>query len=186
MRKKVLHVIHRFILWYALVAGILLPFYFGLQQQCALFRNHTVVVVMNILALFMMIGVFYFLLALLLNPAFRGIFVSRLAGIRERDEREEYVTGRALRTTFLLTISMQIVVILLAFMQISITPTPDGHHNLIMGMGLVTKSHFDVLQRSVQPGCPSVLPAHYAGLFIILLAGQLILFRIFSRKYYKM
>jgi hypothetical protein len=141
---------------------------------------------MNMLAFFMMIGILYFLIALLLNAPFRKIFVSRLAGIRERDEREEYVTGRALRTTFLLMISMEIVIILLAFMQISITPTPDGHHNLIMGMGLVTKTHFDVLQRSAQPGFPSVLPAHYAGLFIILLAAQLILFRLFSRKYNKM
>jgi predicted neutral ceramidase superfamily lipid hydrolase len=186
MKKKALRIVHSFILWYAFVGGILLPFYFSLQQKYALFRNHELAVVMNVLDLFLMISLFYFILALLFNAPFRRVFVSRLAGIRERDEREEYVTGRALRTAFLLMIAFEIIIIILTMLQIDVNPLPDGHHQLIMGIGLVTGTHFDILQRSAHAAYSSVLPANYCGLVIILLAIQLVLFRIFSRKYYKM
>jgi hypothetical protein len=55
-----------------------------------------------------------------------------------------------------------------------------------MGIGLVTNEHLDILQRSAHKAYSSVLPANYCGLVIILLAMQVILFRVFSRKYYKM
>ena len=51
--------------------------------------------------------------------------IKRLAGIKERDEREEIITGHAARRSFVSTTSFLIFLFFLSSMQVNIARNPD-------------------------------------------------------------
>ena len=57
---------------------------------------------------------------LLVSGPLRDALLTRIAGMKERDEREVQLTGRATRTTFLLTLSLLLFLLCLSCFQVSV------------------------------------------------------------------
>jgi hypothetical protein len=83
----------------------------------------------------------YLSLKLMISEPLRNHVLTKLTFIRERDEREAMLTGRATRTTFLTSIAILVFLFFLSCFQVSIGKLPpdkaiDGkHHYLSLGIG---------------------------------------------------
>jgi hypothetical protein len=62
----------------------------------------------------------YLSLRLLISESFRNQVLTRLTFVRERDERESMLTGRATRTTFMTSIALLIFLFCLSCFQVSV------------------------------------------------------------------
>jgi len=66
----------------------------------------------------------YLSFRLLASAPFRDQVIARITLIRERDEREAHLTGKAARTTFVTTVALLILLFFLSCFQISIYRMP--------------------------------------------------------------
>lgn len=91
-----------------------------------------------------------FLILLVAVPSVREKTLLRLANIKERDEREAYITGKAARITYLSTLSLMILLLFFSIFSLTIYVTPqnnnanDHRKHLTVGMGV----HFSLLNES--------------------------------------
>jgi hypothetical protein len=87
---------------------------------------------------------------LMISGPFRDQVIARLTFIRERDEREAILTGKAARTTFLTSLAILIFLFCLSCFQVSIYRLPperavDGKTGIVsLGLG------FNLLEHSKQ------------------------------------
>jgi hypothetical protein len=92
----------------------------------------------------------YLSVRLMVSEPFRDQVLARLTFIRERDEREVILTGKATRTTFLTSLAILIFLFCLSCFQVSIYRLPqeravDGKTGIIsLGLG------FNLLEHSKQ------------------------------------
>ena len=68
----------------------------------------------------------YLLARLLVSGEFREKVLSRLTFIRERDEREAMLTGKAAKTTMLTTLAVLLVLFFLSCLRVSVSDLPSG------------------------------------------------------------
>lgn len=68
----------------------------------------------------------YLLVRLLVSGEFRDKVLSRLTFIRERDEREAMLTGKAAKTTMLTTLAVLLVLFFLSCIRLSVSTLPPG------------------------------------------------------------
>lgn len=101
----------------------------------------------------------YLSIRLMISEIFRDYVLARITFMRERDEREVLLTGRATRTTFLTSLAILIFLFFLSCFQVSIGKLPpdkavDGkHHYLSLGIG------FKFLESS-KAGMPNDTPGN--------------------------
>jgi hypothetical protein len=92
----------------------------------------------------------YLSVRLMVSGRFRDQVIARLTFIRERDEREAVLTGKATRTTFLTSLAVLIFLFCLSCFQVSIYRVPpekavDGKTGIVsLGLG------FNLLEHSKQ------------------------------------
>jgi hypothetical protein len=92
----------------------------------------------------------YLSVRLMVSEPFRDQVLARLTFIRERDEREAILTGKATRTTFLTSLAILIFLFCLSCFQVSIYRLPperavDGKTGMVtLGLG------FNLLEHSKQ------------------------------------
>ena len=102
-----------------------------------------------IFALWMTLSL-YLSVRLMISWPFRDQVIARLTFIRERDEREAILTGKAARTTFLTSLAILIFLFCLSCFQVSIYRLPperavDGKTGIVsLGLG------FNLLEHSKQ------------------------------------
>jgi len=89
-----------------------------------------------------------FLICLVMIPDIREKTLRRLANLRERDEREQYITGIASRAAYISTLSMMILFLFFSMFSLRITTIPNNQtmsdrHHLRAGIGL----HFSLLNK---------------------------------------
>jgi hypothetical protein len=102
-----------------------------------------------VFAVWMMVSL-YLSARLMVSGPFRDQVIAKLTFIRERDEREALLTGKATRTTFLTSIAILILLFCLSCFQVSIYRVPperavDGKTGIVsLGVG------FSLLERSKQ------------------------------------
>jgi len=142
----------------------------------------------NIMLWFTLLIVYLF--ALVLIPSVREKTLRRLANMKERDEREQYITGKASRAAYISTLSILILFLFISLFSFNVIKTPAdkaGHHyRASIGM------HYTMLNSSVAPS-----PAKNAeeilfdtnqytlsssSILLILLAWQLFIFNRAARK----
>jgi hypothetical protein len=176
--KKVFGIIHRIIIGSALVGlgvALIRILFFGQNNFD------------STLAGLFFLCILYSIIALLISKSFRTAFISKISGIMEKDEREIVVTGKALKATYLCTFILLVGFILLTMATFSFTATPDGHHAISSGFGFSTDRHLDILFKIPRdPKIHYILPPQLFGIFSLLILLQIALFRLFSRKYYRM
>lgn len=97
-----------------------------------------------------MVSALYLSLRLILSGPFRDQVMARITFIRERDEREAQLTGKAARTTFLMTMALLIFLFCLSCFQVSVYRVPpekavDGKTGMVtLGIG------FNLLSQGLQ------------------------------------
>ena len=96
----------------------------------------------------------YLSLRLFISGAFRDHVITRLTFMRERDEREAALTGRATKTTFLTTLALLILLFCLSCFQISVYRVPQamavegktGRVQLGLGFSLLEREKQNLVQ----------------------------------------
>lgn len=87
-------------------------------------------------------------LSLLLSRESRERAMARLCGLREGDERERAITGEAARSTFLLALSLQAVLLVMTMISVRVYRLPEvppGEKSgmLSVGMAFSSELHLD-------------------------------------------
>ncbi|MBI4387297.1 MAG: hypothetical protein HY551_07930 [Elusimicrobia bacterium] len=86
-------------------------------------------------------------LTLLLDRSRRERAMARLCGLREGDERERAVTGEAARATLLLSLTFQVVLLVMSMISVHLAwdpSAPKGERGLVeVGMGFSSSRHLD-------------------------------------------
>lgn len=84
----------------------------------------------------------YLCVRLMVSGLFRDQVIAKITFIRERDEREAILTGKATKTTFLTTLALLILLFCLSCFQVSVYRVPmenavDGKTGIVsLGVGL--------------------------------------------------
>lgn len=131
-----------------------------------------------------------FLIILVVVPSIREKTLRRLANLKERDEREQYITGKASRTAYIATLSLMLFFLFFSVFTVNISRIPkdtaiDGHH-LSVGIGL----HFNLLDQSdIKKDANANLlfdsrniSLSNSAIIFILIGWQLLVFNVSARK----
>ncbi|NNN06192.1 MAG: hypothetical protein HKL90_09865 [Elusimicrobia bacterium] len=141
------------------------------------------------------------LAALVLDKGRRERSMAWLCGLREGDERERAVTGDAAKTTLLLSLSFQVVLLVLSLTTVQLVwnaAAPKGTPHGLLSVGLKFNSAdqlglFPLASSSVQaaPAVPGralfrgyLLPPAVFPILLVSILLQLAAFRAFSRRRY--
>ena len=81
--------------------------------------------------------VIYFLLTLLVSTEFREIVMSKITRSEEKDERDTYISGRASKATFFLTLTVMIVLLFVTGIQFNMY-NPSKEERLDGKKGTIT------------------------------------------------
>ncbi|NPU86352.1 MAG: hypothetical protein HPY65_17880 [Syntrophaceae bacterium] len=130
---------------YGLPVGVVFAVFGYCYSQGLLDRNNAPVSLVNavsglFIAAWMVISL-YLCFRLTVSEALRDQVISRITFMRERDERESILTGKATKTTFLITLAMLIFLFFLSCIQVSVYRVPpdravDGKTGMIsLGIG---------------------------------------------------
>jgi hypothetical protein len=130
----------------------------------------------------------YFLAAILLSSAFREEVLSRLARIRERDEREEYIVGRATKSSFLFTLAFAIVLFAVSTFRYSESTTAPkeyqaftiGHFNLKSCVDESFTKNVDGKEHLIRR---YDIPLSKSSLLLLMILVQVMSYHIFARRY---
>lgn len=132
-----------------------------------------------------------FMISIVIVPTVREKALRRLANLQERDEREEYITGKAARASYVATLSLTLLLLFFSMFNFSyakLEHTLPGKpaHNVAIGFGY----HLFAETTPAKPGNQGVITvldtSSYAlsasTLLMILLGWQLIIFNLSARK----
>ena len=125
------------------------------------------------------------LITLVVDKTRRERAMAWLCGVREGDEREKAVTGDAAKTTLLLSLSLQVVLLVLSLTTVQLVwnaAAPAGTHHGTLSVGLKFSSA-DQLGAFHLGGY--VLPPAVFPVLLVLILLQLAAFKTFSRKRYE-
>lgn len=91
-----------------------------------------------------------FLVVLVFVQPVREKTLRRLANMKDRDEREQYITGKASRAAYISTLSLVIFFLFFSLFTFNITKLPpdqNAGHSLRAGIGI----HFSLLNSDSKP-----------------------------------
>lgn len=138
-----------------------------------------------------LVALFLFLVCLILAPAVRERTLKRLANLNERDEREEYITGKASRSSYIFTLTVMIFFLFLSMFSVNLYKIPEERYKIENSRyRLGVQFHFDVTNKTESNktnedilifDSKNLLPSTSAIIFI-LLGCQLLAFNITARR----
>ncbi len=132
-----------------------------------------------------------FLSMLILIPHVREKTLKRLANIKDKDEREEFITGKAARASYISTLSLLILLLFFSIFNLNIHRVPESQAingktgSLSIGLNF---DLFDSKAKSLSPPNSEVLfeskdiPLSKSALLLLVLVWQVSTFRIVSQK----
>jgi hypothetical protein len=132
-----------------------------------------------------------FLVILVTVSSAREVTLKRLANVKDRDEREQHITGEASRVAYISSLSLLILFLFLSIFNLNIYRAPQSEaingKTGTVNIGL----HFDLLDRpNVVKTSPvgeilfesKDIPLSKTGIILILLGWQLLAFYLSARK----
>jgi hypothetical protein len=142
----------------------------------------------NIMAWFSVL--ILFLLVLLIAPSVREKTLRRLANLQERDEREEYITGKASRASYIASLSMLLFFLFVSLFSLRITTiSPEqsinGHRHQVslrVGYSLLNR---DKIEKKTDENImfdSENISLSSSSILLILLSWQLLTFNYTARK----
>lgn len=134
---------------------------------------------------------FLFLISLILSSTARENTLKRLANLKERDEREEYITGKAARAAYISTMSVMIFFLFFSIFNLRVTkllPNDQlryGHHyefQMSVDYNFFSKAtKNNITDATVLFDSGRFYPSS-ASIIFILLGWQLLSFNLAARK----
>lgn len=132
------------------------------------------------------------LVTLVVDKDRRERAMARLCGVREGDERERAVTGDAAKATLLLSLSFQIVLLILSLTTVRLVwdaaaPKGTPHGMLSVGLKFSSADHLSAL-RAAPAGADAkgyVLPPASFPILLALILLQIASFKVLSRRRYE-
>jgi len=192
-------VVSKFIRYLQTYLVISLPFVIAciaweiIQPNHKLYENSNIIIYglreilgLNIMAWFAVLIVF--LTMLVIMPSVREKMLRRLANLKERDEREEFITGKAARAAYISTLSLMIFFLFFSMFSFSIyrnQEIPGKHYAVGISVG------FSPLNQTLIENTTSKEPMLFnsknyslstSSVLLILLGWQLLVFNIAARR----
>ena len=138
----------------------------------------------------------YLSVRLMVSGAFRGQVITKITFMRERDEREAILTGKATKTTFLTSLAILIFLFCLSCFHVSIYRVPpekavDGKTGMIslgLGFNLLEQSTQDRPEDAIQREnifSYSGLPVSSATIILLLIMWQIVSYNYSIRRLMK-
>jgi hypothetical protein len=149
--------------------------------------------ILSINVMVWMSALIVFLIMLVILPAVREKTLRRLANIKDRDEREEYITGKAARDSYIATLSLMIFLFFMSIFTLQLRPITENqgikgkpHWALEMNIGFqfVDKAASnDIVTMKSKPvfSTENITPSKPA-MILILMCWQLLIFNLSARK----
>ena len=132
-----------------------------------------------------------FMVSMVIVPNVREKALRRLANLQEKDEREEYITGKAARSSYIATLSLTLFFLFFSMFNFNYStlektsPEKPGH-SVTIGFGYRLFAETVSDKQTVKGVSPIFDSTTYAlsgsTLLLILLAWQLIFFNLSARK----
>lgn len=132
-----------------------------------------------------------FLVLLVALPEARERTLKRLANLKERDEREQYITGKASRTAYISTLSLLVFLLFFSIFSLNIHRLPEseaingktGTVAIGLQFNLLDKPHVETNQATGQILFESKdIPLSKTAILLILILWQLAAFNITARR----
>jgi hypothetical protein len=132
-----------------------------------------------------------FLIMLIASSEAREKTLKRLANLKERDEREQYITGKAARTTYISTLSLLVFFLFFSIFSLNINRLPDseaingktGTVAIGLQFTLLDEPRGETNQTNGQVIFESKnIPLSKTAILLILILWQLAAFNITARK----
>lgn len=123
----------------------------------------------------------------------REIFIKKLSGIKERDEREVQIVGKALRASYLSAMTILLFLLFMSLIKVEVYEKLDVNakppHNKYIAISAdirpeVFNSKAVITQKEgyISYFLYSDIPFSTSGLILILLVWQIVSFRVVSRR----
>ena len=136
---------------------------------------------------------FYFFVALLVSDRLREMMLTRLARLSERDEREEFIVGRAAKASWLSTLALLMFLLVVSGLHVRVSELPPQQQKPGRSRALSIGYGFSLLQKSAmetrysQWGKPpfsfSGTTSSKSAMLLIILMWHTLSFHLFSRKW---
>lgn len=136
----------------------------------------------------------FFFCSLVLVPSVREQTLKSIANIKDRDEREDYITGRASKFSFISSLSVLILLLFLSIFNLQIRNLPPEQaingHTKSLSIGLNFKI-FDEAKKEVvgEDGAlfeTKDIPFSKTGIILFIILWQLISFHLRARREMKL
>ena len=134
------------------------------------------------------------LVTLVVDKDRRERAMARLCGVREGDERERAVTGDAAKTTLLLSLSFQVVLLILSLTTVQLVwnaaaPKGTPHGTLSVGLKFSSADHLSAFRPAATEAGAAikgyVLPPAAFPILLAMILLQIASFKAFSRRRYE-
>jgi Ca2+/Na+ antiporter len=131
-----------------------------------------------------------FLILLVALPDVREKTLKRLANLKERDEREQLITGRASRAAYISTLSLMILLLFISVFSLNIYRVPEkdavdgktGTLTIGLGFSLLDKPHVETNSENKVIFESKDIPLSKTAIILILLIWQLAIFNWTARR----
>jgi len=131
-----------------------------------------------------------FLVAMVFSPTIRESTLKRLANLNERDEREQFIVGKAARATYISTLGVMILLLFLSLFTVNVTRAPEDQAingkrgTLTIGLNF---QFFDTAKVETAPNGEVLfesndLPLSKAALVLTIMLWQLAAFNLTARR----
>jgi hypothetical protein len=130
-----------------------------------------------------------FLIMLVFVPRVREKTLKRLANLKDRDEREEYITGKAARSSYIATLSLTIFLLFFSVYSVELARAPNPLKNnkkqltisMSIGYHVFDKPQETNPNREIIFSTEQWVPSK-ATMLLMLLFWQLLIFNLTARK----
>ena len=134
-----------------------------------------------------------FLISLVAISSVREKTLRRLANLHERDEREQYITGKAARAAYISTLSFLILFLFLSMVSLRISDIPknqvvNGHHkqvNIGIHFSFLDKHTDDMINQTPEEKIffdSDTIKPSTSAILLFLFCWQLLIFNLTARK----
>jgi hypothetical protein len=153
-----------------------------------IYNNHkTLIEIFSFGLIAWFVALFIFLIALITIPSVRFNTLKGLANLKDRDEREEFITGKASSSAYIATLGMMIFLLFFSMFSFSIEKLPPekaiNNHRHVLKMSFqynnnqIRSAHDGVMLIDSKDIFPST-----TTIILILIGWQLLAFNIAARK----
>ena len=194
MRKPLL-VLHRIVISYlAVYAPVVVVLRFVIDDPRQIVRR-SLLDIANVLGFVWVLCLPYLPVSVLLRRDVRERLMSRLAGVREGDEREQVITGQAARATFLLMLALQLVFLAMSLTSVYLARDDGGRGLFAVTVDFDPREHLRTTAAVASGGMTATVPGRFelktwllppgaALVLMLLIAVQVLAFRLFSAPPY--